>query len=192
MTHSLIEIKDSQLIVIDVQNSFLNKLEKTDSKVLINRINWIIHLAKWCEVPITVTAELLQEDPIQHSVVKSLPNNIATFDKHSFGLTGQKNIFNHIRGIQANTAILIGLETDVCVMQSALGLLDKGFTVVVIEDATGSPEKGQQNGIQRIREAGVIVTNMKGLFYEWLRTVDNVNRFHKENPQMRDTAGIIL
>jgi nicotinamidase-related amidase len=90
------------------------------------------------------------------------------------------------------TAVLIGLETDVCVMHSAIGLLEHGYRVVVIADATGTPDPGQEVGLTRMRNAGAVIMNMKGLFYEWLRTVEAVSRFHKELPDMRGQAGIVL
>ena len=43
-----------------------------------------------------------------------------------------------------------------------------------------------------MEHAGVIVTNLKGLFYEWLRTVEAINRFHTELPDMRQLAGMTL
>ena len=68
-------------------------------------------------------------------------------------------------------AVLCGLETDVCVAHSALGLLDRGFRVAVVVDATASPGTAQQFGIGRMREAGCTVVSTKGLAYEWLRTL---------------------
>jgi hypothetical protein len=61
-----------------------------------------------------------------------------------------------------------------------------------VADATGTPAPGQEIGIERMRAGGAIITNMKGLFYEWLRTVEEVKRFHAENPEMRGLAGTML
>jgi nicotinamidase-related amidase len=90
------------------------------------------------------------------------------------------------------TAVLIGLETDVCVLHSAIGLLEKGYRVAVIADATGSPVPGHEMGLDRMQRAGVVVVNMKGLFYEWLRTIDAIHRFHREHPEMREESGVVL
>ena len=62
-------------------------------------------------------------------------------------------------------------ETDVCVMQSALGLMQQGFRVVVLSDATGSPGESHQAGIERMRDAGAVISTVKGTFYEWVRTL---------------------
>ena len=67
------------------------------------------------------------------------------------------------------TTVLVGLETDVCVAQSALGLAAAGYRVAVIDDACGSPAPNHAAGLRRLRDAGVVVTNTKGIFYEWVR-----------------------
>ena len=73
--------------------------------------------------------------------------------------------------------MLCGLETDVCVAQSALGLLDAGKRVVVVEDAVASPGTGHAQGLARMARAGVELIGVKGLGYEWLRTVERATEF---------------
>ena len=67
-----------------------------------------------------------------------------------------------------------------CVVQSALGLIEAGFRVAVVEDAVGSPEPDHGRGLERARAAGAVVLGVKGLFYEWLRSSDEARRFHAE------------
>ena len=52
--------------------------------------------------------------------------------------------------------IIVGLETDVCVAQTALGLHSAAFRVAVIEDACGSPPPHHERGLRRLRDAGII------------------------------------
>ena len=67
--------------------------------------------------------------------------------------------------------MLVGMETDVCVAQSALGLLDTGYRVVVVRDAVAAPGAAHEQGLDRMRDAGAVLIGTKGLFYEWTRTV---------------------
>ncbi len=122
----------------------------------------------------------------------SLRNNSGVFDKVIFGLAHQPDILAAVERTGRKTTVLIGLETDVCVMHSAIGLLGQGYRVAVVADATDTPAPGQEIGLKRMQSAGAIIVNMKGLFYEWLRTIENVNRFHRELPDMRDLSGNIL
>jgi nicotinamidase-related amidase len=65
--------------------------------------------------------------------------------------------------------VLVGLETDVCIAHSALGLIDQGFRVAAIEDATGSPQPHHDAGLRRMAAGGVVITTTKGIYYEWVR-----------------------
>ena len=90
-----------------------------------------------------------------------------------FGLVGQSDILEAIEKTNRQTTILVGLETDVCVTHSALGLLNKGYQVAVVDDATcSSPGKNAHDyGIERMKHAGVVITSVKSLYFEWVRTV---------------------
>jgi hypothetical protein len=87
--------------------------------------------------------------------------------------------------------VLCGLETDVCVAQSAFGLLDAGKRVAVVEDAVGSPGAAHAQGLERMARAGVELVGLKGLAYDWLRTVERATEFGAGTG--RDApAGIVL
>ena len=190
--HSLIDPTDSILIVIDVQNGFLKKLEPGQSDELLKRVCWLVEVAKWKQIPLLVTAEELDLLPLADELTKTLPANTKVFNKLVFGLKDQADIFAELQSSGRKTAVLVGLETDVCVAHSALGLLDEGYRVAVVSDATGTPAPNQKSGLRRMQNAGVILLNTKGLFYEWLRTVEMINRFHNELPHMRAQIGITL
>ena len=190
--YSLIEADDSVLVVIDVQDSFLSKLPRAEGERLLNNVCWLVRLALWRAVPLVVTAEELKREPPVRRLLDTLPANTPVFDKLIFSLADQPDILAAVKATGRKTAVLVGLETDVCVMHSAIGLLEHGYRVATVTDATGSPSPGHELGLERMRSAGVILLNMKGLFYEWLRTVEEVKRFHHENPAMRALAGIVL
>ena len=64
------------------------------------------------------------------------------------------------------------METDVCVAQSAIGLKDAGWRVVVVEDAVATAgDTHHRQGLARMRDAGIELAGTKQLAYEWLRTV---------------------
>ncbi len=190
--YSLLEADDSVLVVIDVQDIFLDKLPHAESERLLKSICWLTMLALWKQIPLVVTAEESSDQPLAHELAQTLPAGTPVFDKVSFGLAHQPDILAAVERTGRKTAVLVGLETDVCVMHSALGLLEKGYRVAVVADATGSPAPGQEMGLNRMKSAGVVIVDQKGLFYEWLRTIEAVNRFHAELPDMRGLSGVVL
>ena len=177
----LIDVDDSVLVVVDVQKTFLHKLPEAESAILLERICWLIRVARWAGVPQVVMAEdLAGNGGVHPSVVGALAPGTRVHDKMHFGLAAEGRILQAVSGSNRNTAILVGLETDVCVCQSAFGLLEQKFRVAVVADAVGSPGPDHAYGLQRMRAAGIVVVGLKGLFYEWMRTVSRSEQFHTE------------
>ncbi len=170
---SLIDADDSILVVIDVQASFLDKLPPDDARALNQRICWLVGVARWLHVPLVVTAEDIPSmGGVDQQLGRALPEGITIHNKLVFGLAADPAILGALEQTGRRTAILVGLETDVCVAQSALGLLGQGYQVAAVADATGSPGTAHAFGIERMRDAGVTIISVKGLFYEWVRTVE--------------------
>lgn len=185
----LIEADDSILIAVDVQTYFLDKLPADRRTEVVGNIDVLIRVARWVGVPILATAEELDRLPLAPEIAAGLTDDDPVFDKRTFGLADQPDIAAAVDATGRRTAALVGLETDVCVLHSALGLLDADYRVVVVADAVATPEPHHERAIDRMARAGAIITDRKGLFYEWLRTVDAVARFHRDEPDVRDLIG---
>lgn len=163
---------DSVLIVIDLQRHFLDKLADETVEPLVNRIRWIVEVAVKLGVPVIATAEDISEVGTTVSeVADEFPESTVQHNKMIFGLAGDRDILGAVQDLGRNSVVLVGLETDVCVMQSALGLLQHGFRVVALSDATASPGPCHDAGLSRMRDAGVVISTVKGTFYEWSRTL---------------------
>ena len=184
MPHRLIDPAASLLVVIDVQAAFLAKLAPADSQPLVARLRWLLCLATWLNIPLVVTAEDIPAlGGVTPEIAELLPPATLVHNKLIFGLADDPAILAAVAQTGRGTAVLVGLETDVCVTHSALGLLARGYHVTVATDATGSPGPAQVTGLDRLRDAGVTLISTKGLYYEWLRTVARANRFRAERGQ---------
>jgi len=178
---SLIDVEESVLIVIDVQQAFIDKLPKEEGQSLINRISWLTEVAVALDIPIIVTAEDITEcGGTVQQIAEKFPAGTKEHNKLIFGLAGDPEILSSVEQTGRSTTILVGLETDVCVAQSAIGLMEKEHRVVVLSDATSSPGTGHTFGLERMRNAGAVISSVKGLFYEWIRTVDRAKEFEKK------------
>ncbi|HVO01886.1 MAG TPA: isochorismatase family protein [Candidatus Cybelea sp.] len=160
----------SCLLVIDVQQYFLDKLPAEDRVPLVARIGWLMRMARALGVPTIATAEdIAQDGPLVPELAALLPDGGKVFDKRIFGLAQQPDIRAAVEATGRDEHVLVGLETDVCICHSALGLLAAGYRVAVIADACGSPAPHHAAGLDRIRGGGAIVTTLKGITYEWVR-----------------------
>jgi nicotinamidase-related amidase len=169
-THQLFDRDNSCLVVIDVQQFFLDKLPADQRDPLVARIAWLIRVARALGIPIVATAEDIASDgPLVTPLVDELPEGSTVHDKMVFGLAAQQSIVDDVRRTGRGEFVLVGMETDVCVAHSAIGLMDLGYRVAVIDDATASPPPHHDYGIARVRAAGAVITSVKGIYYEWAR-----------------------
>ena len=174
--HGLVDVDDSVLIVVDTQPGFLDKLEADAAATIVERIAWLVRLARELGVPIVVTEESPDRNrATDEGVVRSLPPGTVRHDKPAFGLAACPPIMADLERHGRATAVLCGLETDVCVAQSAIGLRVAQWDAAVVSDAVGSPGVAHEQGLARMRDAGVVLIGLKGLCYEWLRTVERSN-----------------
>ena len=188
---SLLEVDDSILIAIDIQPSFVQKESRDDNNALLQRMCWVIKVANWLSVPLVVTAEdIPRNGDVSDEIVELLPPDTKIYNKMIFGLAAQPDILEAVQRTGRKTAVLIGYETDVCITHSALGLIDFGYKVAVVADATGSPGEAHQIGLERIHGAGGIIVSAKSLYYEWVRTVEKALEFEALGIETPD--GIIL
>jgi nicotinamidase-related amidase len=163
------------LVVIDVQAYFLGKLPLDQRDPLVARIAWLMRAANALEIPILATAEDIQHSgPLVPELETLLPAGNLVFNKMIFGLHDQPDIRAAVKAVGRDQFVLTGLESDVCVSHSAFGLRDAGYQVAVAMDACGSPPPHHDLAMTRLANAGMTVTTVKGVYYEWLRDLETL------------------
>jgi nicotinamidase-related amidase len=166
--------EDCLLVVIDAQPGFY--ADDPAALEALARASWLAQLAGALDVPIVVT----EEEPERNGATAISAARV--FVKPTFGLAGTPEILEAVRDTGRATAVLVGFETDVCVYQSAVGLLDAGFHVLAAEDAISSPGEMHARGLDRLRDVGVRLTHCKALAYEWVRSVDRLSVLPRPAP----------
>ena len=178
----LIERERSCLMVVDVQQYFLDKLPPHEREPLVQRVAWLMRVARALEIPIIATAEDVERNgPLVAELAGLLPAGMTAFNKMIFGLMSQADIRAAVDATKRDCFVLAGLETDLCIAHSALGLAAAGRRAVVIDDACASPPPHHEHGLRRLRDAGITVTSVKSIFYEWVRDLDT---YHRVKAQM--------
>lgn len=178
------------LVVVDAQPGFYSPdaLDEADSAAAgaaLERASWLAGLAAALGVPALVT----EEDPGRNGrtdsrILERLATGTPVLTKPEFGLAGCADILAAFQQTQHSTAILVGCETDVCVAQSAIGLVELGFRAVILADATFSPGEMHERGLARAAGGGAELNHCKGVAYEWLRTLDAARRLPVEHPEV--------
>lgn len=178
---------DSVLIVIDAQPGFL------PPDGVMARIAWLAGVATALGIPVLVTEEdAPRNGPTAPEILARAPAGTTALVKPVFGLADTPEILAAIEALGRRTVVLAGFETDVCVAHSALGLLERGYRVAVVTDATGSPGEMHGLGLRRMRDAGATLVHAKGVYYEWVRTLEAARAFESANPDLADPPGFFL
>ena len=191
--HSLlIDSSDSILLLIDLQEGFLKKLTAERRDAVIDHCRFLIEAAARFRVPVFATVE----DPARNGMTTErvracLEPDLTQRDKRIFGLCGQSDLRDAILAQPRRTAVLIGMDTDVCVLHSAVGLLAEGFHTAIVSDATEAPGAGREQGLARAAALGVEIVGTRGLYYEWVRSVDGL-AIGGAAPCLVAPAGLIL
>jgi nicotinamidase-related amidase len=188
----LLDRDDSVLVVVDVQAGFLDKVDADTAADVVDRIRWLVLVARKLDIPVVVTEEEPDHNgPTAGPIVATLPPGTVRHVKPTFGLAGDPEILADVASTGRRSAVLVGLETDVCVAQSAIGLQEHGWHVSVVEDAVASPGPSHTQGLARLCTEGVSLLGVKAVAYDWLRTVALATEV-LDDPDLAAPRGIVL
>jgi nicotinamidase-related amidase len=194
---ALLSRYDSLLVVIDMQPRFWgDRLDAGDQRCAqeaTRRAAWLAAVASVLSIPAVVTEEDPQANgPTDEAILTALRPAAPVFTKAVFGLADCPDIMAAIRSMGRGTALLTGFETDVCVTQSAVGLGEAGYRVVVVDDAVYSPFGAHAPGIARLRDLGFELMRCKSVYYDWIRTLDAARTFQRDHPELASPPGFSL
>jgi nicotinamidase-related amidase len=187
-----IDPADSILLIIDLQPGFLNKLSAERREAIVDRCRFLVEVASRFNIPLFATVEdAAKNGGTAERVHSCFERGLMQRDKRVFGLCGQDDLRDAILAQPKRTAVLIGMDTDVCVLQSAVGLKAEGFRSVIVSDATDAPGPARDQGLARAAALGVELVATRGLYYEWARSLERWALAQAE-PRILPPAGIVL
>jgi nicotinamidase-related amidase len=156
------------LVVIDIQEKLLPPIYEKERMVRNSQL--LIRLAKILSLPIMATTQYSKGlGPTVPEIASLLPE-VTPMDKLEFGCFGNSGFCSSIAQLsKRNTLLLCGMETHICVLQTALGALNQGYIVHVAADAVSSrAELNWKLGLQRMRDAGAVISSTEMMIYELL------------------------
>jgi nicotinamidase-related amidase len=168
-------------VIIDVQGFFLSQVNKRlRTRIKTNTKNFA-SLLGYFRIPVVVTHErsVDEKGTLPQEIRKRLGDRASTFEKNFFDLTKESKIRDHLRRLKKKQAIVAGCETDVCVLQSCLGLLNLGYEVYLVEELLFSSARNVDAAVARLKAEGAVFVTYKTLYYELIESVAG-NRHTRE------------
>ena len=108
----------------------------------------------------------------------------AVLSKVHFAASDEPALAQHIAACNRPQIVIAGVESHVCVLQSALALAERGYRPFVVADATGSrTDESREVALQRLRSAQVQIVTTEMVLFEWLE--------HAERPELRELLALI-
>jgi len=190
MTTRFVDPRNAALALIDVQPFFVEIMHGPAEPVLA-RLEHLLLLAGTFAMPCLATFEhpVERNGWLPERLEWVFPPEGQRFVKHTFNLCNEPEILRAVKDLAVEQFIVAGCETDVCVLQSTLGLLDRGYQVFLVEDCLFTAEPNTGPALRRMEHAGAIPITYKALYYELKRSVDPESFYHDWNRRYGDGDG---
>lgn len=170
------------LVVVDIQEKLLPVM--TEPERVVKNTGIMIQIAKALDIPILWCQQVPTALGPTVGELSLLLEGVEPIEKSSFSCGDNEHFITRLDAIKPKSAILCGIETHVCVFQTAMDLVEKGLAVHVVTDATASrtPEN-KRIGIDRMKQEGATITSVEMCLFELLKDA--------KHPKFRELAKLI-
>ena len=136
---------------------------------LIAAIQRLMGAARILQIPTIVTAQYIKGvGPVCAEIVEAA-QGVTPMEKLTFSCCGSEEFMRAVKDLRRQRMLLCGIETHVCVQQTAIDLM-KDYFVYVCADAIGSRhEIDYPVAIERLRDCGAVITTVESAVFELLR-----------------------
>jgi nicotinamidase-related amidase len=179
----LLHPDNALLVVIDMQEPFLRAIFERE-RVLTN-VTALLQAINVLRIPIISTTQYAERmGSVVPEVRKFLPPLLPPFDKMTFSCFADQAFASEIQRSGRRQIILCGVESHICVSQTAHDLVAAGLQVHVAVDAVSSrTEANWRLGMDKMRQGGVILASVESALYELLHEAGT--------PEFREVLQII-
>ncbi len=172
-THPTIET--ISFLLIDMQEKLLAAMDPLDTEKILIRQKIMLNLAKELNIPVIVTEQYSKGlGKTVSDLAVLFKEEWAVLDKTSFSCFGDINFRREIERKPCKSLVLMGVETHVCIQQTAVDALARGFQVFLIADAVNSRRQDDAAlAIDFMRGVNVHVTSSESLIFSLLKDADH-------------------
>ena len=162
--------KVNALLIIDLQEKIIRPIFNKDS--IIKNIKKLVNAYQILEENIFIS----EQNPLKlgATIPELLPKNgFKKIEKMEFSLANIKEFLEELKNKKITNLIVCGIETHICIQQTALDCLQKGFEVIIVSDAMSSRNRvDHEIALQRMTKSGAILTTTESIIFELCKTAD--------------------
>ncbi len=165
---SFVSVENSVLIIIDVQEKLWRVIYEKEK--LLDNLQRLIKGVQVLGIPIVMTEQYPQGLGKTLPEITALLPGLRPVEKLSFSCCGDTNFLNELKKLNRNQALIAGIESHVCVYQTAVDLLASGYLVEAVTDCISSrTQENLELGIHRMEAAGAKPTSVEMILFELLK-----------------------
>jgi nicotinamidase-related amidase len=172
---NILDRERSALLIVDMQEKFMPAI--ADYAHIEKNI---VTLARGCRilnVPLFYTEQYPKGLGRTTEHLAAELHELQPFEKLRFSAAGEHSLIDALKEKNISQLVLTGIETHVCVLQSALDFLHLGYVVHVIQDGTGSRKTSdRESALRRMQQNGITVSNLESALFE-LTVTSGTNEF---------------
>lgn len=162
-----IKKEDTIAVVIDVQKRLYPFI--SDNEKLTGNIVKLIKGLRAIGIEILVTTQYVKGLGDTIEPVKEALGEFSHMEKMSFSCCGDDNFITEIKKSGKKNVIICGIESHVCVLQTVIDLLEKGYRPVLIEDCVSSRNPNDKKfAVERMRQEGALISTYESILFELL------------------------
>jgi nicotinamidase-related amidase len=178
----MLEIRDCCLVIVDVQGKLAQLM--VNKEALFKNLQILITAAQVLEIPILWCQQVPEAlGPTVPEIAELLASH-EPIDKASFSCCGVEAFTAELNALGREQVLLCGIETHVCVYQTAMDLMEGGLDVTVVADAVSSrTEQNRQIALTRLAAEGAHISSTEMALFELLRTA--------KHPQFKQIARLV-
>jgi nicotinamidase-related amidase len=167
----MLTLENTVLLVVDVQGKLAQLMHEKDR--FFENLQKIIRGAQVLGMPIIVTEQIPEKLGPTTPEIAGLLQDIQPIRKISFSCGGSDDFMKALEATGRKQVLLTGMETHICVYQTALDLLKVGYEVQIVADAVSSrAAENRRVGLEKIKAAGAIPTSTETALFELLKVAE--------------------
>ena len=164
----LLNRQKSVFLLVDVQEKLTPHVLNSDA--LVARCAWLIRLAHELNVPVLVSEQYPRGLGKTVQPLLELTSGVQSIEKVHFSSYKEPSFVNHWQSLGKSQVVIAGIETHVCVLQTAMDMKDSGFDVFVVVDGVSSRhELDHRYGLKRMKQQGIHLLTAEMVFFEWVQ-----------------------
>ncbi|MFO0863106.1 MAG: isochorismatase family protein [Gemmataceae bacterium] len=176
-----LDAAETAVLVVDMQEKLLPKILGADA--VARNAAFLLDAAKLLEVHVVATEQYPKGlGPTIPEIAKRLPPKRP--EKTGFSCACVSGLTDELRKLDKFRIVLVGIETHVCVLNTALDLIAEDFWVYLPIDALGSRYAiDHETAIRRMEAAGAVLTTAETTVFEWLKDA--------KHPRFKEASGLV-